>query len=166
MFSVPLRLVVLSGPPSGGPNNQPKFTAIQRPVVPVAGGRPIQHQTAKHEEKACRKPSSRQVCVFFVCSGVMAQPGVQSIRKMHNYLCVLFAPRRLKEPPPEGDDHKTLVSSDRNWGVFLLCAFSSSALFVKGLCVFCCGLCWRPPWCLLGAPLGTARSTEGTTVLS
>ena len=29
----------------------------------VAGGRPIEHQTAKHDGKTCRKPSSRQVCV-------------------------------------------------------------------------------------------------------
>ena len=29
----------------------------------VAGGRPLEHQSAKHDGKTCRKPSSRQVCV-------------------------------------------------------------------------------------------------------
>ena len=43
--------------------------------------------------------------------------------------CVLFVPRRLQKRSPEGHEHKTLVNSDRIWGVFLL-SFSCPLRFL------------------------------------
>ena len=82
------------------------FEASFRSCFAVAGGRPMEHQSAKHDGPLCRKPSSRQACVHEPSSNtrfssVLALLGVQNCCKMMVYV---FSSCRgvSKKGPPKG----------------------------------------------------------------
>ena len=82
-------------------------------------------------------------------------------------LCVLFVPRRLPKRPPEGEERKTFVNSDRIWGVCLL-SFSCPLRFLSRGSGFLCGAVLAAPsvpqgclgdpfWVLLRAARGAQK---------
>ena len=157
-----------------GPNNQTKVTATLRPAVPRvlrlrAGGRWTtrpQNTTDSCAENLCRdRRVFRNHCKTHGFITFWHPQGSKTVGKRWSlcFLCAAASPTKAAKRPPEGHTHKTLVNSDRIWGVFLSSFSCSLRFFFRGSEFLFGAVVAAPsvPQGCLGGPFGVLCARPG-----